>query len=116
MHLLLAQKGTISDGDEAIDLGQSPGDILFLSAADTELASIAAAQRQVETGYALRVASLISLKHPMSVDTYVERTARHAKLIVVRPLGGASYFQYALEALHSAANRNGAKIAVLPGD
>jgi cobaltochelatase CobN len=37
MHLLLAQKGTISDGEEAIDLGQSPGDILFLSAADTEL-------------------------------------------------------------------------------
>ena len=35
MHLLLAQKGTISDGEEAVDLGQSPGDILFLSAADT---------------------------------------------------------------------------------
>lgn len=116
MHLLLAQKGTISDGDEAIDLGQSPGDILFLSAADTELAAVATAQRQVETGYSLRVASLISLKHPMSVDTYVERTARHAKMIVVRPLGGASYFQYALEALHAEANRHGAKIAVLPGD
>lgn len=46
MHLLLAQKGTISDGEEAIDLGQSPGDILFLSAADTELAAIAAAHGQ----------------------------------------------------------------------
>ena len=43
MHLLLAQRGTISDGEEAIDLGQSPGDILFLSAADTELAAIASA-------------------------------------------------------------------------
>ncbi len=116
MHLLLAQKGTISDGDEAIDLGQSPGDILFLSAADTELAAVATAQRQLQTGYSLRVASLISLKHPMSVDTYVERTARHAKIIIVRPLGGASYFQYALEALHAAANRHGAKIAVIPGD
>jgi cobaltochelatase CobN len=116
MHLLLAQKGTISDGDEAIDLGQSPGDILFLSAADTELAAIAAAHRQLSGDHTLRVASLISLKHPMSVDTYVERTARHAKLIVVRPLGGASYFQYALEALHASANRHGAKIAVLPGD
>ncbi len=116
MHLLLAQKGTISDGDEAIDLGQSPGDILFLSAADTELAAVASAKRQLDNGLTLRVASLISLKHPMSVDTYVERTARHAKLIVVRPLGGASYFQYALEALHAAANRHGAKIAVIPGD
>ena len=116
MHLLLAQKGTISDGDEAIDLGQSPGDILFLSAADTELAAIAAAHGQGEGSCSLRLASLMSLKHPMSVDTYIERTARHAKLIVVRALGGASYFHYALEALHACAARQGAAIAVLPGD
>ncbi len=116
MHLLLAQQGTISDGDEAIDLGQSPGDILFLSAADTELAAIAAAHGGGATGHSLRLASLMSLKHPMSVDTYIERTARHAKLIIVRALGGASYFHYALEALHAVAARNGALIAVLPGD
>ncbi|MDK4737831.1 cobaltochelatase subunit CobN [Rhizobium sp. CNPSo 3464] len=116
MHLLLAQKGTISDGEEAIDLGQSPGDILFLSAADTELAAIAAAHGQGEAAYSLRLASLMSLKHPMSVDTYIERTARHAKLIIVRALGGASYFHYALEALHACAVRGGALIAVLPGD
>jgi cobaltochelatase CobN len=114
MHLLLAQKGTISDGEEAIDLGQSPGDILFLSAADTELAAIAAANG--EDDRSLRLASLMSLKHPMSVDTYVGRTARHAKLIIVRALGGASYFHYALEALHACAARQGALIAVLPGD
>ncbi|MDO9418694.1 cobaltochelatase subunit CobN [Pararhizobium sp.] len=116
MHLLLAQKGTLADGDEAIDLGQSPGDILFLSAADTELASIAAAHRSAPAGVSLRVASLMSLMHPMSVDTYVERTARHAKLIIVRALGGAGYFQYALEALHAAAVTNRFSIVVLPGD
>jgi len=116
MHLLLAQQGTISDGEEAIDLGQTPGDILFLSAADTELAAIAAAHRDRRTAPSLRLASLMSLKHPMSVDTYVERTARHAKLIIVRALGGASYFHYALEALHAVAARAGALIAVLPGD
>ncbi|MBY5409194.1 cobaltochelatase subunit CobN [Rhizobium leguminosarum] len=116
MHLLLAQQGTIGDGEEAIDLGQTPGDILFLSAADSELAAIAAAHRDRRTVSSLRLASLMSLKHPMSVDTYVERTARHAKLIIVRALGGASYFHYALEALHAAAARAGALIAVLPGD
>ncbi|MBY3151820.1 cobaltochelatase subunit CobN [Rhizobium laguerreae] len=116
MHLLLAQQGTISDGEEAIDLGQTPGDILFLSAADSELAAIAAAHRECGAAPSLRLASLMSLKHPMSVDTYVERTARHAKLIIVRALGGASYFHYALEALHAAAARAGALIAVLPGD
>ncbi|WP_416796809.1 cobaltochelatase subunit CobN [Ciceribacter azotifigens] len=117
MHLLLAQKGSISDGEEAIDLGQSAGDIVFLTAADTELSAIAAAVRlRGEAGPKWRLASLMALKHPMSVDTYVERTARHARLIVVRALGGASYFQYALEALHAAAQRSGAMIAVLPGD
>ncbi len=116
MHLLLAQKGSIADGDEAVDLGQTPGDILFLSAADTELAAIAAAVAARSEGPSFRLASLMSLKHPMSVDTYVERTARHAKLIVVRALGGASYFHYVLEALHAMARRTGAAIAVLPGD
>ena len=114
MHLLLAQKGTIADGDEAIDLGQSPGDIVFLSAADTELSAIAAASPHL--ALSLRVASLMSLKHPMSVDTYVGRTARHARLIVVRALGGASYFHYALEALHACALETGAHIVCLPGD
>ncbi len=117
MHLLLAQKGSISDGDEAIDLGQTPGDVLFLSAADTELAAIAAAvQARGEQAVRWRLASLMTLKHPMSVDTYIERTARPARLIVVRALGGASYFHYALEALHASARRSGAVIVVLPGD
>ncbi|KOF12583.1 cobalamin biosynthesis protein CobN [Ensifer adhaerens] len=116
MHLLLAQKGTIADGNEAIDLGQTPADVLFLSAADTELSSIAAAHGRRNDGASLRIASLMNLMHPMSVDTYVERTARHAKLIVVRPLGGASYFRYVLEALHAAAVTHRFQIAVLPGD
>ncbi|WP_455429134.1 hypothetical protein [Fodinicurvata halophila] len=43
MHLLAAQPGRVSDGSEAVDLGQTPGDIVFLSAADTELASLSTA-------------------------------------------------------------------------
>lgn len=116
MHLLLAQQGSIVDGSEAIDLGQTPGDILFLSAADTELSALASALSRRAGGAEWRLASLMALKHPMSVDTYIERTARHAKVIVVRALGGASYFHYALEALHACAKRSGAAVVVLPGD
>ena len=115
MHLLVAQKGSLSDGDEAVDLGQSPGDILFLSAADTELASIAAA-RQTTGQLTWRLASLSDLKHPMSVDTFVGKMAPKAKLVIVRALGGASYFAYALESLHAASIANGFRIAALPGD
>ncbi|MCX2697701.1 cobaltochelatase subunit CobN [Ochrobactrum chromiisoli] len=116
MHLLLAQKGTISDGNEAVDLGQTPGDILFLSAADTELASLSHAYKLVKEGPSLRLANFLSLTHPMSVDAYIERTAQHAKLIVVRIIGGETYWPYGLEALHACAVSLGIKIAVLPGD
>ena len=47
MHLLKAQPGVVADGSEAVDLGQTPGDIVVLSAADTELASLAAAHERV---------------------------------------------------------------------
>ncbi|MBA67781.1 MAG: cobaltochelatase subunit CobN, partial [Rhizobiales bacterium] len=115
MHLLAAQKGSLSDEGEALDLAQSPGDVLFLSAADTELAALARACAQ-GTGMRWRLANLMQLKHPLSVDTYAAKSVATTKLIVVRALGGASYFAYALEAFHAAAVAAGAKIAVLPGD
>ena len=47
MHLLSAQKGTLSEEGEALDLGQTPGEVIFLSAADTELAALAQARAAV---------------------------------------------------------------------
>ncbi|MDB5553270.1 MAG: cobaltochelatase subunit CobN [Rhizobium sp.] len=114
MHLLLAQKGSISEGDEAFDLGQSPGDILFLSAADTEIASVAAFANKGGPNW--RLVNLASLKHPMSIDMWIDKTARHAKLVVLRALGGVSYFSYLIEALMAASKAHGFKFAALPGD
>ncbi|MGV3551990.1 cobaltochelatase subunit CobN [Rhizobium sp.] len=114
MHLLLAQKGSISEGDEAFDLGQSQGDILFLSAADTEIASVAAFANRGDLRW--RLVNLASLKHPMSIDMWIDKTARHAKLIVLRALGGVSYFSYLIEALMAAARAHGVQLAVLAGD
>ncbi|WP_167591709.1 cobaltochelatase subunit CobN [Jiella endophytica] len=117
MHLLLAQKGTIDDGGEAVDLGQSPGEIVFLSAADTEIAALAAAAHRLDLGpRELRLANLLRLKHPMSVDTYVSRTLGRAKLVVVRLLGGAAYWPYGLDALLANAQGTGGLLAVIPGD
>ncbi|NDV87708.1 cobaltochelatase subunit CobN [Aurantimonas aggregata] len=117
MHLLLAQQGTIDDGGEAIDLGQSPADVVVLSAADTEIAGLAfAARRLGDAAPSLRLANLLRLKHPMSVDVHVERTLRHAKLVVVRLLGGAAYWPYGLDALLANAQATGGQLVVLPGD
>ncbi|KQT88204.1 cobaltochelatase subunit CobN [Aurantimonas sp. Leaf443] len=117
MHLLLARQGALDEGGEAIDLGQSPAQMLVLSAADTEIAALGEAKRRLGArAPELRLANLLSLRHPMSVDAYVERTARHARLVVVRLLGGASYWPYGLEALLANARRSGAGLVVLPGD
>ncbi|MEM0899029.1 MAG: cobaltochelatase subunit CobN [Pseudomonadota bacterium] len=115
MHLLAAQKGSVNDDtDEAIDLEQSPGDICFLSAADTDLSALANAYS--EDGPTLRLVNIMQLTHPMSVDIWVEKTAAKSKLIVARLLGGLSYWQYLGDALQSACSRYGIQLALLPGD
>jgi cobaltochelatase CobN len=59
MHLLSAQAGAIQQEGEAIDLAQSPGDYVFASSADSELAMLAGAiDRAGENG--LRLANTSS--------------------------------------------------------
>ncbi len=43
MHILAIESGTIDDGESAVDLEQSPAEIIILSAADTELALLSRA-------------------------------------------------------------------------
>jgi cobaltochelatase CobN len=117
MHILAPQAGRIDDGDEAIDLGQSPGDILFLSAADSELSALAdCAQFREEDSPSLRLGNLLSLNHPYSVDLYVEQTAKHAKLIALRILGGEEYWRYGLEQMQKLTRGHDIALAVMPGD
>ena len=47
MHLLAATPGRVDDGKEPVDLEQTPSDILFLSAADTELAALSEARAEI---------------------------------------------------------------------
>src|SRR5512147_224943 len=119
MHLLATRPGAIADGSEAVDLGQSPGDIVILSAADSELACLAAARARLEGENAfpsLRLANLLRLGHPMSVDLYVERTLARARLIVVRLLGGRGYWPYGVEQIAATGRERAIGVAFLPGD
>lgn len=123
MHLLQAQAGGISDGSEAVDLGQTPGDIIVLSAADTELASLSLAYGHIreaagEGGQfpSLRLANLMQLGHNLSVDLYAEEMIANAKLVVVRLLGGVGYWPYGVEQLRATCAERGIPLALLPGD
>lgn len=120
MHLLAAQPGAVSDGSEAIDLGQTPGDILVLSAADTELSLLAQACGQLNdrdgSFPSTRLANIMHLAHNMSVDLYADNMVRHAKLVVVRLLGGRGYWPYGVEQIAGVCQDLGIPIAFLPGD
>ncbi len=117
MHLLATSVAKLDEADAAVDLEQSPADVVVLSFADSDLSALAAAwQSDAEMLPALRLASLKKLKHPMSVDLYVERVIAHARMVIVRCLGGFEYWRYGLEIIASIARSKGILFAALPGD
>ncbi|MBR9971577.1 cobaltochelatase subunit CobN [Magnetospirillum sulfuroxidans] len=116
MHLLAAQPGTINDGAEAVDLGQSPGEVVILSAADTELSAIAAAHARLGAPFSLRLANLLRLSHHLSVDLYVDQVIASARLVIIRLLGGKSYWPYGVEQISAVCRQRGIALALLPGD
>src|SRR4051794_10299462 len=119
MHLLATEPGIIADGSAAIDLAQTPGDIIVLCSADTEIALLAAAQarrrREDPAAPSLRLAPVMRLGHNFSVDLYME-VAAQARLVVARLLGGSGYWPYGVERLAETCAANGIPLALLPGD
>ncbi len=116
MHLLATTSGVIDGGATAVDLKQSPGDIVILSAADSELAALAAACDQLPATFpTLRLANLLQLQHNYSVDLYTEQTLAHVKLVIVRLLGGKAYWPYGIDRLTGLATETGCKLVLLPG-
>src|SRR6516225_1376509 len=117
MHLLTTTATSLDDIVEAVDLGQPPGEIAILSFADSDLTGLAAAwdaERAVLPS--TRLAHLRDLRHPMSVDVWIERVGAHAKIIVVRLLGGLDWWKYGIERLSALARQRGIALAVLPGE
>ncbi|MCA8883199.1 MAG: cobaltochelatase subunit CobN, partial [Rhodobacteraceae bacterium] len=116
MHLLAATPGNLDDGAEPVDLGQTPADLVVLSAADTELAALSAARAEMPGAPGLRLANLMHLRHPMSVDLHIRNCARRSKLVVARVLGGVGYWKYGLEQYAAHLHEAGVAFAALPGD
>ena len=116
MHILAPQSQRIEDADQAVDLGQDPADIVFLSSADTEIAGFSQNADVLGNNISLRLANFLSLSHPYSVDLYVEKTIKDSKCIILRMLGGANYWLYGLEAIVECTRKNKIPLLVLPGD
>ncbi len=117
MHLLLAKPGANVDAAEAVDLGQTPAEVVFLTAADSEIALLARARAAMgDAAPTLRAANWLKLRHNASVDAYVERMLGGAKLVVARLLGGRAYWPYGVDQIAAACQRRDIALALLPGD
>ncbi len=116
MHLLRTEARLIEEAEGAVDLGQSPGDIVILSFSDGDLGALAAAAEGRDGPHSLRLASLAQLKHPYSVDIYVERVVAHARFVLVRLLGGLDYWRYGVAEVARLCRAGGIALAVVPGD
>ncbi|MDG2527915.1 cobaltochelatase subunit CobN [Caulobacter endophyticus] len=114
MHLLAVQPGQVLDGEEAVDLGQSPGEIVVLSAADSDLACLSQALAGLPDDFpTVRLANLLRLKHPLSVDLYVESVVEKARIVVARLVGGRAYWPYGLDEIAAACRRRGTLFVAL---
>lgn len=117
MHLLATSGADLDDLEQAVDLAQSPAEIVLLSFSDSDLSALAEAWTASSTELpTLRLASLKRLKHPMSVDLYIDKVVLGARAVVVRCLGGLDYWRYGLERIASACRSRNILFAALPGD
>jgi cobaltochelatase CobN len=117
MHLLTTTSTTLDETVEPIDLRQPPGDIAVLSFAESDLAGLAAAWAiDKDSLPSVRLVHLSDLRHPLSVDLWIDRVARHAKVIVVRLLGGFDFWRYGVERLSAVARQHKIALALLPGE
>lgn len=117
MHVVFRGGRGLEETAVPKDLGQDPAELVVLSFSDSDLATFAAGWRRGRASLpTLRLANLAELRHPLSVDTYIERTLPEARGILVRLIGGESYWSYGLTALHRLAKDRKMALAVLPAD
>ncbi len=116
MHLLVRETRTLDEDAPASDLGQTAADVVVLSFSDADLGALAGAWQTMAGAPGLRLASLGRLRHPMSVDVYLEQVLSQARCIVIRLLGGLDYWRYGAEEVAALCRAQGIALALLPGD
>jgi cobaltochelatase CobN len=120
MHVVFRESHGLEDSETPYDPGQTPADLVVLSFSDSDLGAFAAGWHRgggpdgkLPT---LRLCNLVALRHPASVDNYVEQTLTGAKGILIRLIGGENYWPYGIMQVQDFARRNDIALAILPAD
>ena len=121
MHVLFREKHGLEETEIPTDLKQKPADLVFLSYSDSDLNAFAEGWRRgykssPETFITLRLANITYLRHPLSIDTYIENTLSETKGILIRLIGGVPYWEYGLNQIQNLAFKKNIPLAILPAD
>ncbi len=103
--------------DSIVFVDQQPAPIVIITAADTDIQTLAAATAKLPEDFPqIRVVNVLQLQQQIAIDTYAEEVLASAKVIIVRLIGGQSYWSYGLEVVKETIANTGAILIVLPGD
>ncbi|MGK7932516.1 MAG: cobaltochelatase subunit CobN [Microcystaceae cyanobacterium] len=118
MHRLASLPGGWTpDTDGVIFVEQTPASVVFLTAADTDIQTLAATVDYLPSVFpSLRCVNLLQLQQPLSIDHYADTVLSHASVIILRLLGGQSYWPYGLEVVKEIVAEKNISLWILPGD
>ena len=118
MHKIAALPGGWNPNtDGVIFVEQSPAPIVFLTYADTDIQTLAAARSILPASFPeIRVANLLNLQQQLSIDVYIETVISKARIVILRLLGGSTYWSYGFERVKEVAQTNNIALFILPGD
>jgi cobaltochelatase CobN len=122
MHRLAATPGGWDSSQEGVVfIEQTPAQIVLLTAADTDISTLSQVLTRLPKNFSdIRSVSLLQLQQQLTIDTYAEGVLRHARLIILRLLGGRAYWAYGLEVVRAVVTRSQAHLpahlVVMPGD
>ena len=118
MHKIAATPGGWNPQAEGvIFIQQTPAPIVFISAADTDIQTLAAASSKMPLQFPkVRAVNLLQLQQQLTIDTYAEEILERAEVIILRLLGGRSYWSYGLEVLRETVQKTNAALIVMPGE
>lgn len=109
--------GWTPDTQGVIFIEQTCAPIILLTAADTDIQTLAVSLSYLPESFpAVRSVNLLQLQQELSIDDYAQKILSQAQVIILRLLGGSSYWSYGLEVVKQLAIEYEINLFVLPGD
>lgn len=117
MHRLATVKNIDDRDNEIVFINQEPAKIVILTAADTDIQALAAAVDRLPDDFPeIRALNLLALRQEVTTDDYIDRVLCKAEVILVRVLGGVSYWQYGLDVVTELVKETKTRLVLIPGD